>query len=330
MTLTAKQEGGGTAEAKVRVVGTGKSHEWSFRNDVQSIFARVGCNSGACHGALAGKGGFRLSLRGYDPSADFLAITREARGRRIEMGNPGQSLLLAKPTGALPHKGGLKLKAKSRDYRVIAEWITNGAKAPSEEDPSLEKISVLPENALLSPGDGSRVLVHAHYNDGRVVDVTHWSQFTATDEAVATVDENGIVSVQGSGEGAVLVWFGSKVALARMTVPFANELPEEVFANAPRRNFIDEHNLAQLKTLHLKPSPRCDDETFLRRATLDTIGRLPTIEQRDTYLAAPENARRDQLIDRLLASEDFSDYWTYRWSDMLVINGTRLLSLIHI
>jgi len=322
--VTAEQEDGATAEAIVRVVGANKVHAWSFRNDVQSIFARVGCNSGACHGALAGKGGFRLSLRGYDPMADFMAITREARGRRIEMGNPGQSLLLAKPTGALPHKGGLKLKSDSRDYRVMAEWITNGAKTPTEEDPALQKISVLPKNTLLAPGDGSRVLVHAHYNDGRVVDVTHWAQFTATDEAVATVDADGIVSVQGSGEGAVLVWFGSKVALARMTVPYANDLADEVFVDAPRRNFIDEQNLAQLKTLNLMPSPRCDDETFLRRATLDTIGRLPSLDQREKYLATPEGIRRDELIDRLLASDGFSDYWTYRWSDMLVINGTRL------
>ncbi len=185
---------------------------WSFRNDVQSILSRQGCNSGACHGALAGKGGFKLSLRGYDSEADFRTITREARGRRIEMADPGRSLVLAKPTGALPHKGGLKLTPSSRDYRVIAEWIANGAAAPTEDDPRLQRISVLPESALLTPGDPSRILVNAHYDDGRVVDVTHWAQFSATDEAVASVDEDGIVSVRGSGEGAVLVWFGSKVA----------------------------------------------------------------------------------------------------------------------
>ena len=287
--IIATDKKGNQSEASVKVVGTSRQHEWSFRNDVQSILARAGCNAGACHGALAGKGGFRLSLRGYDSQADYLAITREARGRRIEIGNPAQSLILAKPTGALPHKGGLKLDTESREYRILAEWITRGAAPPTEDDPRLEKIGVLPESALLSPGDNSQVLVQAHYDDGRVIDVTHWSQFSATDEAVATVNQDGQVTVQGSGESAVLVWFGSKVALARMTVPFGHKLPDTIFTDAPRRNFIDEHNLTQLKTLQLKPSPRCDDETFLRRATLDTTGRLPTLVERDKYL---EHCRR--------------------------------------
>lgn len=315
---------GQEAIAKVTVVDADQDHVWNFQNDVQSVFSKIGCNMGACHGALAGKGGFRLSLRGYDSEADFLTITREARGRRIEMADPGRSLILAKPTGALPHKGGLKLDTFSRDYRVISEWIANGAEGPSEQDAKLERISVVPETALLSPGDRSRVLVNAHYDDGSVIDVTHWSQFSPTDEAVAGVDDEGVVQVRGSGEGAVLVWFGSKVALARMTVPYPHEIGEPVYAEAPRRNFIDELNLDQLQTLQLRPSPRCDDEAFLRRATIDTVGRLPTQAERAKYLAEDARTRRDTLIEQLLASEDFVDYWTYRWCDLLLINGTRL------
>ena len=314
---------GQTAKAKVKVVGTTSIHHWSFRNDVQSVLAKVGCNMGACHGALAGKGGFRLSLRGYDAIADYKTITREARGRRIELSDPGRSLILAKPTGALPHKGGLKLDVDSRDYRVLSQWIADGAPGPLESDPKLENIRVLPESAKLSQGDHSQILVQAQYSDGRVVDVTHWAKFSSTDESIASVDEAGLAKVQGSGEGAVLVWFGSKVALARMTVPFANEVPSSAFAQAPRRNFIDEINLQQLETLNLKPSPRCDDEAFLRRAMLDTIGRLPSATERDRFLSAGD-AKRDELIERLLASEEFVDYWTYRWCDMLLINGTRL------
>ena len=312
------------AIAEVTVTGTNEPHLWSFRNDVQSVLARIGCNMGACHGALAGKGGFKLSLRGYDPQADFFTISREARGRRIELSDPGLSLLLTKPTGALPHKGGLKLNVDSRDYKVLSEWIASGATGPADDDPKLQTISVIPETALLRPGDSSRVLVNAHYDDGRIVDVTHWSRFSATDESIAGVDEDGNVNVRGSGEGAILVWFGSKVALARMTVPFPHDVPDEVFEKAPRRNFIDKLNLAQLKTLNLRPSDRCDDETFVRRATLDTIGRPPTTKERDAFLADGQNKRRDNLIERLLSSEDFVDYWTYRWSDVLVINGTRL------
>ncbi len=316
--------GGQAASSDVKVVGTSKPHEWNFRNEVQSVFARVGCNQGACHGALAGKGGFRLSLRGYDPESDYFTITRQARGRRIELSDPGRSLILAKPTGALPHKGGLKLDIESQNYRVLSEWIASGAKGPRSDDARLHQISVLPKSALLALGESSQVLVHAHYDDGRVVDVTHWAKFSATDESIASVDQDGKVLVRGSGEAAVLVWFGSKVALARMTVPYPHEVPAEVYTQAPQRNFIDQLNLAQLQTLNLPPSPRCDDETFVRRATLDTIGRLPTPQEREMFLADDPSKRRDHLIQRLLASEDFVAYWTYRWCDVLVINGTRL------
>jgi hypothetical protein len=323
-TVTATTTDGKSTATDVTVGGTKEPHQWSFRNDVQSVLAKQGCNMGACHGALAGKGGFVLSLRGYDSNADFHSITRQARGRRIEMADPGRSLLLAKPTGALPHKGGLRLDTSSRDYEILARWIANGAAAPSEDDALIEKITVTPENAKLRPGDYSQVLVTAHYDDGTSRDVTHWSQFTATDEAVAGVDETGRVQINGSGEAAMLVWYASKVALARMTVPYPNQVAAEVYASAPRRNFIDDLNLQQLQTLQLPPSAPCDDETFLRRATLDTIGRLPTKSESEEYFSAPEHQRRDALIDQLLAAESFTDYWSYKWSDVLVINGNKL------
>ncbi|MAI72778.1 MAG: S-layer protein [Rhodopirellula sp.] len=322
--ITVEMADGSVAVTQVRVANVQNMPEWSFRNHVQSVIAKTGCNMGACHGALAGKGGFKLSLRGYDTDADYMSITQKARGRRIELSDPGRSLLVAKPTGALPHKGGLKLAVGSRDYQVLADWIAAGAKGPADTDPQLERISVTPEAALLRPGDQFQILVNAHYSDGQTVDVTHWAQFSATDEAIATVDTSGVLKVQGSGEAAVLVWFGSKVALARMTVPYPNHVPAEIYQRAERRNFIDELNLTQLKTLQLRPSPLCDDLTFLRRATLDTVGRLPTPDERSTYLAADEKNRRDELVERLLAGEDFIAYWTYRWSDMLLINGTRL------
>lgn len=297
---------------------------FSFRNDVQSVLTKQGCNMGACHGALSGKGGFILSLRGYDSEADYLAITRQARGRRIELADPGQSLLLAKPTGALPHKGGLKLDVHSRDYRILAQWIASGAAAPSDDDPVVTSIAVTPDNALLSKGDQSQVTVTAHYSDGSSRDVTHWSQFSATDEAVASVDDNGLIRVNGSGEAAALVWYASQVALARVKVPYENDVSPETFADSPRRNFIDTVNLEQLETLRLPPSPRCDDPTFLRRATIDTIGRLPSNAETKEYFNRDESSRRDWLIEHLLADESFTDYWTYRWSDVLVINGNKL------
>jgi hypothetical protein len=322
--IIARDSDGNQASRKVTVVGTQAEHRWSFRNDVQSVLTKLGCNSGACHGALAGKGGFRLSLQGYDSDADFQTIAREARGRRLELSDPGLSLLLAKPTGAVPHKGGLKLDPNSHDYQVIADWIASGAVGPDESDAVLDSIKIVPESALLSPGEHSQILVHASYSDGRTVDVTEWAKFTSTDEAIASVDDQGLVTVRGSGEGAVLVWFGSKVALARMTVPYPHDIASQVYIDAPRRNFIDTLNLDQLAALRLRPADRCDDNTFLRRATLDTIGRLPTQQERDTYYQQSESTRRDWLIQTLLSSEDFVDYWTYRWCDILMINGTRL------
>jgi len=301
-----------------------ESRAWSFRNDVQSILARQGCNTGACHGSLSGKGGFRLSLRGYDSEADFHAIAREVRGRRIEIADPGTSLLLAKPTGALPHKGGIRLDVDSKDYRILAEWIAQGANGPQETDPRLTHISVSPENVLLKPNDVSQVLVNAHYTDERVVDVSHWAKFSATDEAVASVDEHGKVNIRGSGEAAVLAWFGSQVALSRMTVPYPNQISDEVFANAPRKNFIDELNLEQLKTLRLPPSPPASDESFIRRATIDTIGRLPASDEASQYCDDDSDDKKAKLIDRLLASDEYVDYWAYKWSDLLLVNGTKL------
>ncbi|MCC9603094.1 DUF1549 and DUF1553 domain-containing protein [Stieleria sp. JC731] len=313
-----------TIEIPITVSMADQPHQWSFRNEVQSVLAKAGCSMGACHGALAGKGGFRLSLRGYDPEHDYNTIVREARGRRVELSDPGRSLLLAKPTGALPHKGGLRLKTESRNYNIIAEWIAQGAEGPNEADARLQRISVFPPIATLATGDQSQILVQAHYDDGRVVDVTQLAKFSATDESVASVDENGLATVTGSGEGAVLVWFGSKVVLARMIVPFDFEIANDIYDDSPRRNFIDVVNLDQLQRLRLKPSGRCSDEVFLRRSTLDTIGRLPTIEEQDRFFAEPAQTRRDLWIEQLLASEDYVSYWTYKWSDVLLINGTRL------
>ncbi|WP_164102430.1 DUF1549 domain-containing protein [Candidatus Laterigemmans baculatus] len=322
--IIARAADGSESRAQVTVENADAPHAWSFRHDVQPILAKLGCNAGACHGALAGKGGFRLSLHGYDPLADYQSITREALGRRIEPGDPGRSLLLAKPTGALPHKGGLRLELDSRDYQILSRWIANGAAPPSQDDPSLERISLLPSETMLAEGQAAQVLVQAHYSDGRVADVTHWAKFTATDESIVGVDPSGRVEVRGSGQGAVLVWFSSKVALARFTVPYPYQVAEEVYRDAPQRNFIDELVLRQLQTLNLQPSPRCSDETFIRRASIDTIGRLPTLTETQDFLADARSDKRDRLIEALLSSEDFVDYWSYKWSDLLLVNGTRL------
>ncbi len=322
--LIATNSAGATASIDIEVTGMQSPIAPSFRHDIQSILARQGCSMGACHGALAGKGGFRLSLRGYDAEFDYQTIVRELGGRRVQIERPAYSLLLTKPTGALPHKGGLRLDVQSSDYRKLADWIGQGAKGPSTDDPKLTEITVQPVVSFLHPKDQTQLLVQAHYSDGRVRDVTHWAKFSATDEAVAMVDEHGKVSVQGSGESAVMVWFGSQVTLARMTVPFAAAATPPASNAAPPQNFIDDLNREQLALLQLTPAAPIDDAAFIRRASIDTIGRLPTVDEAKAYINDAAVDKKARLVDRLLASDDFISYWTYKWSDMLLINGTKL------
>ena len=325
VTITAVAMDGATATTKVTVKGMRDAHEWSFRNHVMPVLTKATCNSGACHGALAGKGGFRLSLLGYDVEGDFQTITRGVRGRRVDMAQPAHSLLLTKPTAATKHKGGKLIDVKSRDYRVVAEWIATGAAGPKPEERRVRHIEVLPELSLLKKGDQQQLLVRAHYSDGRVEDVTAWSKFISSNEVVASVDpKTGLVNIVGHGEGAVTAWFDSQIVLARLTSPFTHDLAAAEYASAARRNVIDDKVLAQLQRLKLKPSPKSTDSEFLRRAYLDTIGVLPTPEESRTFLSSTQPDKRDKLIDALLARPEFVDYWTFRWADMLMISG-RLL-----
>ncbi len=297
---------------------------WPFRNHVQPVLAKAGCSSGACHGAAAGQGGFRLSLRGYDDEGDWKSITRSALGRRIVLSDPARSLLLLKPTGAVPHKGGTKFEVGSLEYKILSEWIAAGAPPPKADDARITKLEVSPEHATLKPGDAQQLTVKAMFSDGSVQDVTRWAKFTDANASVTTVDESGSVKVAGFGEGAITAWFLSRIAIATFTAPFTNKVPADAFAKAPRRNFIDDEVIAKLRELNIPPSPRATDEVFIRRAFLDTIGVLPTAEEVRVFLADTSSSKRDRLIDSLLARSEFVDYWSYKWSDLLLVNSERL------
>jgi len=323
VTLSATANGH-TATARVRVVDAAQPLGWSFRNHVESVFSKAGCNSGACHGAASGKNGFRLSLRGYDPEGDFLTLTRQSRGRRIVPEDPGRSLLLTKPTGVTPHKGGLRFTADSLEYRVIADWIAAGAPGPKADDQRVEELQMLPAGVVLKPGAKQQFIVRARFSDGHWEDVTRGTKYTSANESVTQAGEDGQVSVVGYGEGVLTAWYASRVAVASVSSPFEKPVAPEVFANAPRRNFIDELVLAKLASLNIPPSPEADDAEFLRRAFLDTIGCLPTAEETRAFLADPAADKRDAQIENLLARPEFVDYWTYKWSDLLLVNGEKL------
>ena len=312
------------ATVRITVTDTASDRDWSFRNHVQPVLTRLGCNSGACHGALAGKGGFRLSLRGYDPEEDYFNMTRQHLGRRVDPTNPGMSLILVKPTAAVAHKGGRRMETDSLNYRVISDWIARGYRGPQPSDPTLQQLEILPKQVILRNEDSQQLLVIAHYSDGHSEDVTHWARFASSDEAVAHVDADGVTTIVGPGKGAVTAYFGSEVVISRITVPFEQTVDPGVYETAGRRNFIDELVLRQLRRLNLEPSAQTTDEAFIRRVHLNTIGTLPTAQDVRDFLMDQSPVKRDDLIERLLARPEFVDYWTYQWSDVLMINGNLL------
>jgi hypothetical protein len=322
-TLVARVNGE-EARAEIAVARFEADEPWSFVNHVEPVLTKVGCNQGACHGAAAGKSGFRLTLRGYGPEVDYDVLTRQALGRRVVRSAPAESLMLLKPTGAVDHGGGVRFATDSLEYRVLSEWIAAGTPRPSEKDVKIRSLAVFPASARLRSGDHQAILVRATYSDGRSADVTRWAKFASTDETVVHVDETGLASVEGRGEASVTVWYASLVAKSTVSVPSAHSPDPSVFASAPRANFIDEKNLAKLASLGIPPSLDCGDAAYLRRATLDATGTLPTPEAVVAFLADRDPGKRARLVDRLLQSPEYVDYWTYKWCDLFLVSSKKL------
>jgi hypothetical protein len=284
----------------------------------------MGCNAGACHGAAAGKNGFSLTLRGYDPAADYDAITRQAGGRRVNRLEPARSLLLVKPTEVVPHVGGKRFEPGSPAYDVLAGWVASGAPGPADADPSLVKLEVVPGDATLTPGDVTPLTVTAHFSNGAAENVTAWTKFQSADETVAQVDDEGRVAIKGPGETAISVSFLSGVAMTRVRAPFPADIPERAFAGAARHNRIDDLVIDKLRQMRLAPSALAGDSVFIRRAYLDAAGILPTRAEVEAFLADVRPDKRARLVDALLARPEFVDYWTYKWSDLLLVSSRSL------
>jgi len=311
--------GGLSASAPVSARNIDQTPKWSFRNHVIPVLTKTGCNLGACHGAAAGKNGFKLTLRGYDPEADYNVLTREAIGRRIAPQDPGRSLVLLKPALLIPHAGGRRFGVDSLEYKVLAEWISEGTTPPSAADRRIQQITVEPRALKLRPGSKQQLLVTAHFNDGYREDVTGWVRFESTNSGTAGVNERGLVELKGSGEAGITTMYLSKVDVATVAVPFPNKVREAAFLNARKNNYVDALVLDKLRALNIEPSELASDSDFIRRTYLDSTGALPAAAETEEFLSSTAPDKRKALIDRLLSSETYVDYWTYKWSDLLLV-----------
>ena len=314
----------GDATAKVTVKNALAPKKISFENEVIPAFTRAGCNSGSCHGALAGKGGLKLSLRGYDPAADLFVLTRQANARRVDWANPDSSLLLAKASLKLPHGGGKKLPSDHADYKLLSDWISQGTMPSSPDEPKVAAVEIIPSKLRLKSGDKLRMIAQARYTDGRVRDVSHWARFSSSEDLVASVDQDGAVQVAGNGEASVIALFANHAGLGAIVSPFPNKLPTDFLSKSPRNNFIDELVLRKLQELQLPPSGQTTDSQFIRRLFLDMAGILPTEKELDDFVKDTRLNKRELLVDALLQRPETTDYWAYKWSDMLLISTRNL------
>ncbi len=287
----------------------------SFVRDVLPVLNRAGCNAGACHAKPDGQNGFRLTVFSYDPQADHRALVREARGRRTFPAAPEESLFLLKATETIPHEGGERFTKDSVAYKTLVQWIRGGMVFRADDEPSLDRLVVTPGEQTYAKGAKQSLRVEAIYSDKSKRDVTALASFSSSDKEVARVTDDGAVGIgQMSGQAVIIARFMGLVADARIVVPADKLLPAEKYATLPVKNFIDELAYAQFKRLGFFPSERCSDAEFLRRATLDTIGALPTPEEARDFLANPD---REKLIDHLLAHPFYADYWANKWADLL-------------
>lgn len=286
-----------------------------FVNDIVPILTKADCNSGACHAkADVGQRGFRLSLLGFEPQEDYEHIVKEAKGRRVFPPAPEQSLLVLKAANLVPHGGGKKLDPDSGEYRTLVRWISAGMPYGKREDPVLAGLQVEPAEAVLKPGQSRQLKVTARFSDGSTRDVTRMALYEANDKAMAETDEHGLVrTLDLPGNVAVMVRYSGKVAVFRAAIP----LGAPVDSLPPEKNFVDRHVFANLQRLGIPPSALCNDSTFLRRVSLDLAGRLPTVAETQAFLASREPDKRDRLIESLLASPDYADWFANKWTALL-------------
>lgn len=304
-------------EVPVTVKGFGSTGRGvDFRTEVMPLLSKHGCNAGGCHGKASGQNGFKLSLFGFDTQFDYEAIAREGRGRRLFLANPDASLFLMKGAGKVPHGGGKRLPPESHDYQVVQRWIAAGAPASAPDVPKVTKLRVSPTDAVLAVGQRQQLAVIAEYSDGSTRDVTRQSEYFSNLDVVAAVDGDALVTAgKESGEAAIMARHMGFVAVFKAIVPHGP--PLAAIPDFTPNNKVDELAVAKWKKLGLKPSPTCDDATFIRRVTVDVCGRLPTAAEVRAFLDDKSADKRAKLIDKLLDSADYPAYFAMKWGAIL-------------
>lgn len=305
-------------QRSVPVTVSGMTHPQpvSFRNEIMAILTKARCNSGGCHGKAEGQNGFKLSIFGFDVRGDFDSIVHEGRGRRVMPVTPSRSLLYLKGSARVPHGGGRRIEPGSFRDRLMRRWIAEGARLDPPNSPiaRIERLEIEPTQQILLAGESQQIRVTAIDSSGARHDVTTETEFESNAEAIASVDERGLVQASDiPGSAAILVRYLGHVAVCRITLP----RPDTAFDRPPEHNFIDTHVWNRLTELGIEPSHLADDATFLRRVCLDTIGTLPTAVEVRSFLADTSEDKRRRLIDRLLDRDEYADYWTMKWLDIL-------------
>ena len=303
-----------------------KPGPFGFARDVVGVFTRNGCNGSECHGGVKGRGGFKLSLHGINPREDYRWTVKggvyqvlspkaaEPFHPRANLQEPEQSRLLLKPTLALPHGGGQRFEQDSADYRTLLEWIRQGAAygADGQSGSRIERLEVFPQEAIMESGTRRRLLVTAYLEDGRSQDLSPEVLYESSDPAVVAVSPAGVVRALKPGQARVAVRVAGKLVQVRCGVirqPLAH------YPEVARRNFIDDQVFDQLRKLHILPAGLSSDSAFLRRVCLDLTGTLPPSGRVREFLADRDARKRERLIERLLNSPEFVDYWTFRFAD---------------
>ena len=312
---------GMSVEALVNVESAVAEAPVSFRNEVIPILTRLGCNQGACHGSQYGKGGFKLSLAGFDPESDYAQIARKAGARRVDVLDPPRSLFLRKPNMELPHGGGRRVARESGDYRTLAQWVAEGAVGPQPDDAEVKSVEVLPAERVMGDKAGpQRLIVRAKFSDGTVRDVTPQTRLASLNDGIAACSPDGVVTPRGKGQTSVTARYGGKVAISTFIIPYgAADLPP-----AKPGTRIDELVDRKHRLLRLGASPPCDDATFVRRAFFDLIGQPPAPAEIAGFVRSGSANKRAELVDNLLSRPEYADYWALKWGDLLRVNRVPL------